>query len=119
MLTTIALSITIEASSPAKLAGAKVPIDAVVISVDPKHRRATIRYAALETAPAGVRLVRVGDPGALRTMHRGEEITAVADTSHTPWILSHVIRKVGLLIRNRGGVRNVQDGRVASAYFHA
>ncbi len=89
-MASLVLSLAVAFSSSPRLAGAKVPIDAVVISVDPAHRRAKIHYAALETAPEGVRIVRVGDRSALRTMHAGERITAVADTSHTPWVISHV-----------------------------
>ena len=86
----LVLSLAVALSSSAHLAGAKVPIDAVVLSVDVAHRSAKIHYAALETAPEGVRVVRVGDKSALLTMHPGERITAVADTSHTPWVISHV-----------------------------
>ena len=89
-MSSLVLSLAVALSSSSHLAGAKVPIDAVVISVDPAHHRAKIHYAALETAPEGVRVVRVGDKSALLTMHPGERITAVADTSHTPWVISHV-----------------------------
>jgi hypothetical protein len=84
----IALSAAFVAAQP--LAGAKITIDAVVLKVDRLHRRATIRYAALDTAPAGVRTVAVPEPKAIKRLWIGESIRAVADTSRTPWVLSSV-----------------------------
>ena len=48
--------------STAALAGAKIPIDGVVLHVDKLHHQATIKYAALDTAPGGVRVVAITDP---------------------------------------------------------
>jgi hypothetical protein len=74
------------------LAGAKIPIDAIVLKVDRPHGRATMRFAPLDTAPGGVRVVAVGDKIALKHMWVGEAIHAIADTSRTPWIVSHIER---------------------------
>jgi hypothetical protein len=90
MLAAVALSVALNAA-PA-LAGARIQIDAVVLSVDRPHRRATIRYAALDTAPGGTRTVAVADSAALKTMWVGESIHAIADTSRTPWIISSVVK---------------------------
>lgn len=92
MLAAVALSVALNAA-PA-LAGARIQIDAVVLSVDRIHRRATIRYAPLETAPGGTRIVAVSvaDRAALKMMWVGESIHAVADTSRTPWIISSVVK---------------------------
>jgi hypothetical protein len=85
----VALSVAL--SAPSGMAGAKIPIQAVVLKIDRAHRRAMIRYGALDTAPGGVREVGVDDRTALREMWAGETIAAVADTSHTPWIISKVV----------------------------
>jgi hypothetical protein len=86
----LAISVALS-SPPSSLAGAKITIQAVVLKVDREHRRALIRYAALDTAPGGVREVAIGDISALRTIRAGEPISAVADTSHTPWVISNVV----------------------------
>jgi Asp/Glu/hydantoin racemase len=90
MLGAVALYLALN-GSPA-LAGASIQIDAVVLSVDKSRRIATVRYAALDTAPGGTRVVGVADAAALKTMWVGESIHAIADTSRTPWILSHVVK---------------------------
>jgi hypothetical protein len=65
------------------------------LSAEPGQlQRATIRYAALQTAPGGVREVGVSDLTALRGMWAGETIDAVADASHTPWIVSKVAQTI-------------------------
>jgi hypothetical protein len=51
-----------------------------------------MRFAPLDTAPGGVRVVAVGDKIALKHMWVGEAIHAIADTSRTPWIVSHIER---------------------------
>ena len=79
-------------TAPPALAGAQMQIDAVVLKVDRPHHRATIRYAALDTAPAGTRIVAVADTAALKTMWVGESIHAIADTSRTPWILFRIVK---------------------------
>jgi hypothetical protein len=76
--------------SPA-LVGAKIPIDAVVVRVDKRHHRATIKYAALDTAPAGVRSVAIADVRTIRHLWVGESIHCVADTSRTPWLVSNIV----------------------------
>ncbi len=85
------LAFSVALASARSMAGASISIEAVVLKVDRTHRRATIRYAALDTAPGGVRVVGVRDPATLHRMWAGESIAAVADTSHTPWTLSRVI----------------------------
>jgi hypothetical protein len=86
------LALAAALASNQTLAGAKIPIDAVVLKVDKPRSRATIRCAPLDTAPGGVRIVSVGDKIALKHMWVGESIHAIADTSHTPWIVSHIER---------------------------
>jgi len=88
MIGALALAATIAA---APLAGARIPIEAVVLKVDHAHARATIKYAALETAPGGIRVVAINDPHAFKRLWVGESIRALADTSRTPWVVSHVV----------------------------
>lgn len=89
MISVVALVAAIH-GTPA-LPGATIPIDAVVIRVDKRHHRATIKYAALDTAPAGVRSVAIVDAKTMKHLWVGESIHCVADTSHTPWLVSNIV----------------------------
>jgi len=73
------------------------PIHATVLSVDRQHKTLTIRYEALETVPAGVRICAVREVKSLAHLRAGQLIEARAETSHAQWLLDdiHIVGRAG------------------------
>jgi Cu/Ag efflux protein CusF len=80
------------ASSLPSLQPYEVVVYGTVRGVDSQRRTITIAYAPLDTAPGGIRTMRVSDRRVLRDLQRGDSIQAIADTRRTPWIVRDVHR---------------------------
>jgi Cu/Ag efflux protein CusF len=70
----------------------EVVLYGTVRSVDLRHGRITIAYAPLDTAPGGIRSMRVTDRRDLEFFVRGDPIQAIADTRRTPWVVRDLHR---------------------------
>ena len=63
-----------------------------VRKIDVPHRLIVIAYAPLDTAPGGIRTMRVDPQEGLDFLERGDPIQAIADTRRTLWVVRDVHR---------------------------
>lgn len=70
----------------------EVLVYGTVRKIDVRHRLIVVAYAPLDTAPGGVRAVRVAPSETLRYLEKGDPIEAIADTRRTLWVVHDVRR---------------------------
>ena len=70
----------------------EVVLYGTIRSIDARDRLVRIAYAPLDTAPGGVRTMRVHDAKLLAGLEPGDPIQAIADTRRSRWIVRDLRR---------------------------
>lgn len=70
----------------------EVVLYGTIRSIDVRDRLVTIAYAPLDTAPGGVRRMRVRSGAMLEGLLPGDPIQAIADTRHRRWVIRDLHR---------------------------
>jgi Cu/Ag efflux protein CusF len=70
----------------------EVVLYGTIRSIDVRDRLVTIAYAPLDTAPGGVRRMRVRSTAMLEGLLPGDPIEAIADTRHRRWVIRDLHR---------------------------
>ncbi len=70
----------------------EVVLYGTIRSIDVRDHLVTIAYAPLDTAPGGVRRMRVRTTSMLEGLLPGDPIQAIADTRHRRWVIRDLRR---------------------------
>jgi Cu/Ag efflux protein CusF len=70
----------------------EVVLYGTIRAIDVRDRLVTIAYAPLDTAPGGVRKMRVRSTAMLEGLLPGDPIQAIADTRHRRWVIRDLHR---------------------------
>jgi Cu/Ag efflux protein CusF len=92
LLAVLGLAALLGASRDFTLRPYEVVLYGTVRSIDARHHRITIAYAPLDTAPGGIRAMRIADAVPAGELERGDSVQAIADTRRTPWIVRDLRR---------------------------
>ncbi|MBD5604151.1 MAG: copper-binding protein [Candidatus Eremiobacteraeota bacterium] len=92
LLCALAATLVAATRQPPALRPFEVLLYGTVRTVDARDRLVTIAYAPLDTAPGGIRTMRVRDPASLVDLRRGDPIQAIADTRRRRWVVRDLHR---------------------------
>ena len=67
-----------------------LPVHGTVVSIDLHARTVLLRYTTAGSNPTRTRHYQLADPADLTRLRRGYVIDGTADSTKTPWTLSHV-----------------------------
>lgn len=67
-----------------------LPVHGTVVSVDTHSHTVLLRYTTAGSNPTQTRHYKLEDPADISRLRRGTVIDATADSTTTPWTLSHV-----------------------------
>lgn len=70
----------------------EVQLYGTIRRIDAPHRLVVIAYAPLDTAPGGIRTMRVRPAEHLRYLERGDPVSAIADPRRRLWIVRDLHR---------------------------
>jgi Cu/Ag efflux protein CusF len=91
-LCVVAVLTLLGASRGSDLQPYEVRVYGTIRKIDASHRLVVIAYAPLDTAPGGIRTMRVRTTDHLRFLERGDPVSAIADPRRSPWVVRDLHR---------------------------
>ncbi len=91
-LCVIAVLALLGASRGGALQPYEVQLYGTIRRIDAPHRLVVIAYAPLDTAPGGIRTMRILNADHLRFLERGDPVSAIADPRRRLWVVRDLRR---------------------------